>query len=423
MLSFIGPSATRTRPGNLGGEFHKFVLDAYQLGLKPRYQWRISTRKHFAEPSLVQSNYSTPPAHTVEISIFGSVIGEAIVIHLSPTEWIIVDSCLHAESQKPAAIHYLEAMGLDPGAVVKLIVLTHWHDDHVTGAAKIVERCEGAALALPQAMSCDEYIQFLSTYAKPDFVLDRETSPLKEFKQIARLIQERVNKNIPFAHPNWAAANKLLFKTFSGSVIALSPSNTAIAKSQGEFAHLIAEGRESRRVPVAPDRNENAVALWLASGEYRVLLGSDLQESTRVDDGWQAAITCKHFPDGVAGTFKIPHHGSNNAHSDKVWTNLVRTSNAVAAITTYIRGRAKLPKSSDIARLKRKTNAVYCTTPLPEAAPKRDPTVERTMKEMVVDRRVLKGRTTGHVRIRVDTSNGPPYAEQVDLFGAATLLT
>ena len=371
---------------------------------------------------MAQSNYSAPAANTIEISIFGSVVGESIVIHLSPTEWLIVDSCLHAESKKPAAIHYLEAMGLDPAAVVKLIVLTHWHDDHVTGAGEIVERCQAAALALPQAMSCDEFIQFLSTYAKPDFVLDRETSPLKEFRRIARIRDERVKRNTAFAHPDWASANKLLFKTSSGAVIALSPSNRAIADALTEFAQLIAEGRTNRRVPVAPDRNENAVSLWLASGEYRVLLGSDLQESKQADNGCQAVLTCKHFPDGVAGTFKIPHHGSHNAHSDRVWSNLVRNHDAVAAVTTYIRG-VKLPKPSDVARLKSKTNAVYCTTPVPEATPKRNPVVERTMKEILVNRRVLRGRTTGHIRIRVDTSSGPPYSEQVDLFGAATLLT
>ena len=62
--------------------------------------------------------------------------------------WVVVDPCVD-EDRAPKALSYLEALGVDPGEAVVLIVATHWHDDHICGMGQLVEACSKALFAVP----------------------------------------------------------------------------------------------------------------------------------------------------------------------------------------------------------------------------------------------------------------------------------
>ena len=86
-----------------------------------------------------------PPKHNVmEVTLVGPGYGECILLHIGNGGWVIVDSCLDAES-RPAALTYFHDMGLNPSEVVRFIVATHWHDDHIRGHGRVgrgLQRCD-----------------------------------------------------------------------------------------------------------------------------------------------------------------------------------------------------------------------------------------------------------------------------------------
>ena len=56
---------------------------------------------------------ASPKSNQIEVSLFGSPVTEnAHSLHIGNENWVIVDSCLNAESQ-PAALTYLRALGLE----------------------------------------------------------------------------------------------------------------------------------------------------------------------------------------------------------------------------------------------------------------------------------------------------------------------
>ena len=75
-----------------------------------------------------------PKTDEIELSLFGPGIGECAVVHLGNGEWMTVDSCLAADRSTPVAVEYLISLGVDIATQFKLIVVTHWHDDHIKGA-------------------------------------------------------------------------------------------------------------------------------------------------------------------------------------------------------------------------------------------------------------------------------------------------
>src|SRR5437870_4971116 len=97
-----------------------------------------------------------PDPEGFEVSLFGPGVGESVVLHLGGGEWIIVDSCRGEHA--PAAIEYLQDMGVDVAVSVKLIVATHWHNDHVRGLDDIVRRCPQAEFFCSPALFSSEFL-------------------------------------------------------------------------------------------------------------------------------------------------------------------------------------------------------------------------------------------------------------------------
>ena len=76
----------------------------------------------------------TPPrSEELEISIFGPGRGECVLLHLGQNEWCVVDSCIAKPAGGPVALHYLRNLQTNAIDGIKLIVATHWHDDHIGG--------------------------------------------------------------------------------------------------------------------------------------------------------------------------------------------------------------------------------------------------------------------------------------------------
>ncbi|MFA7386635.1 MAG: MBL fold metallo-hydrolase [Thiohalobacteraceae bacterium] len=349
---------------------------------------------------LEEPEYRPPANDEFEVSIFGSGIGECLIVHLGDQQWMVVDSCLSRTLDQSIATEYLAALGLAPENAVKWIVLTHWHDDHVKGAADLVSRCPAAKIYHSAAHHLDEYVALTETLSPTGFTVDRNTSGIVELAKILRVLADRGRRDKNYVLDKFAPAivgREITSHTASGLRVhakALSPGDVEFNKALIALRALIPREGQPRAVLPRPKRNHTAVAVWIEFGGHAALLGSDLEEEGSEYTGW-SVILRDHRPQMKAKVFKVPHHGSVTGHKDEVWDELL-VPKAVAVTTGY--SRSGLPTPDDVIRVKQRTDLFGCTT-RPSSCPKRDPAVERTMRETVISRQVLTG-AMGHLQIR-----------------------
>ena len=67
---------------------------------------------------------TAPAFDQIEVSVIGPGYGECSLIHIGDGKWIIIDSCIDNTSEKPAALAYLEGIGVNPAEAVLLIFAT-----------------------------------------------------------------------------------------------------------------------------------------------------------------------------------------------------------------------------------------------------------------------------------------------------------
>src|SRR5258707_5632727 len=86
-------------------------------------------------------------AYEIEVSVFGTGFGESIVVHMGMNRWMVVDSCRDPETRSPMPLEYLAEIGVDLADSIKLIVATHWDDDHIDGIGELFYRAKSAVFA------------------------------------------------------------------------------------------------------------------------------------------------------------------------------------------------------------------------------------------------------------------------------------
>jgi beta-lactamase superfamily II metal-dependent hydrolase len=360
---------------------------------------------------------SPPAPDEIEVSIFGPGFGEAIAIHVGQASWILVDSCIDPESRLPVSIRYLNSLGLNPADVVKLVVVTHWHDDHIRGLSKVIEQCSTAKIAMSMAMNTPVFQKFLAAVkASPA----RETTGFNEIDRVFQQMLARQSEGLANPYPMWTTSRQTLFTsspTHGGvTVCALSPSDKSIQIAMGQFASLLPPGHDlnKRSSPINP--NHNSIVLWLEAQERNILLGADLEHTSDKACGWAAVVDNK-VPKGKADAFKVSHHGGKSGHDDIIWTDLLN-NDPIAVITPWSKGDEFLPKPDDLIRIKASTTRAYCTAvPYFHKIKFKDHVVRRWVSE--VTRRIQPAQPKpGHVRIRLSPAENPS-AWKVETFNGA----
>jgi len=295
-----------------------------------------------------------PPAHDeVELSAFGPGYGESLLVHLGSGQWMMVDSCRKAG--RLPALDYLESLGVDPAQAVTLIVATHWHDDHVRGISQALARCPGATFACSVALKHDELLAAIGR--QPPGRFGKVTSGVDEMHDVLKHLDDagQLHRLV------WAVQQRPLYQRRGDpgcQVLALAPCDLVIGEAYRRIAELV--DQTTLRVS-KPERNEGAVVLWVEVGDATILLGADLQETPEDHTGWTAVVGCLAGVDRRSEIFKVPHHGSSNAHQDLVWSDLL-VDNPEAVVCPHERGANRLPGQSDLDRLCRLAT-VHLTAP------------------------------------------------------------
>jgi hypothetical protein len=289
--------------------------------------------------------------------------------------------------------HYLDQLGVDTAEAVKLIVASHWHDDHVRGLTQIVERCSQARFCLPEAMTTTEFLTLVNAYQYP---VTETGSGCGELSKVLRILQQRK----PIPTPKFILADMCLWSAplrdgTTCKVHALSPSQAANLLAKRELGALLQEGNERRRLFVRGP-NHVAVVLWIEIDSLRILLGADLEETANPNTGWSVILTDSTCIDGRASLFKVPHHGSQNGHCAAVWEKLL-SPEPVALLTPF--SNSRLPRQTDVERICRLTNKAYITR-LKQPKPLKRPKVVQDRIKSMAKRITPVEYSMGHIRCR-----------------------
>ena len=351
-----------------------------------------------------------PPEHNVmEVTLIGPGYGECIILHIGNGSWVIVDSCIGADS-RPAALAYFHDMGLNPSEVVRLIVATHWHDDHIRGMGELVEVCDDAIFCCANALRTQEFLAIMDAIASRP--MSQVGSGMQELYRARLLLEARSSR------PVFAIANRRIFSRDSCEVWSLSPCDKEVDSFLQGIDRLRPQERETKRRTPTLTPNEVAVVLLIEIGNTAVLLGSDLERR-----GWLEILDTSGRPSCKASFFKVPHHGSQNAHEDRVWNEMLH-SDPIAALTPWQRGGRSLPTKRDVKRILSFTRKAYATA-APRDIPSRRParnrnrTVVKTIRE-VSKRNSRTAQPPGMIRLRREFGSQTDW--DIKTFGSACQL-
>lgn len=340
------------------------------------------------------SSFSPLPANDeLEISLFGPGYGESLAVHLHGGEWMVVDSCVASVGHEPAAIQYLEDAGVDIGQQVSTIVATHWHDDHIRGLARTVERCPNARVCFSLALSRAE---FLTLVEAPATGTERLSPGTREMARVLQVLRSRTGDH---EAPRLLQENTLVHRTNSCEVLAISPSAAGVEKAIRSFSSLLPSPVRPHLRVASVEPNPASVALWVKSAAGSALLGADLEAETNDSVGWKAVLALKPASSGQASFIKVPHHGSVSGHDPDVWTDLM-TDGPTAFLTPWRLGGKGLPTGADRQRTCQFAPSALLVGETKASDARYDSAVERTLRETVRRRRPAIGRM-GHARARL----------------------
>lgn len=279
-----------------------------------------------------------------------------------------MDSCIDPGSGLPAALHYLLRLGIDVAHSVKLLVATHWHDDHLRGISGVFNACQTADLVISSVLRSHEFRKLVALYSEQGSTYSAGTD---EFGRLFEILQSRRQQQGTGPRLHLAAADRLLWRekiidspqpSFA-SVYALSPSDHAALLAQLALAEQAPQLQTPKRRLAAPSPNHASVALWIEIADVRLLLGADLEHTTDPATGWSAVVTDSKAIRDKATIFKVPHHGSQNGHHNQVWTQLL-VPTPFAVVTPFRHGRHLLPRTTDIERISSLTSNAFLTAPV-----------------------------------------------------------
>jgi len=325
--------------------------------------------------------FNLPKSNITEITLIGTGggYGESIVIHLGNNEWVIVDSCQNPNTKESLPLLYLNKIGVNVEKDVKLVICTHWHDDHLLGLSQLLQVAKNANFCFTEATDRKKFLQLVGLdYAK----LSREpsNSSTTEFSKCLEIINERHNRIV------LAIENKTLFgadisPNIRSEVIALSPSDQTILNFNAEISSLITEFGESRKKIIIRTPNEKSIAIFLKLGVHRAILGSDLEVSSDPNEGWTNVLDNSIVIDRKSSLFKISHHGSENGYHLRIWNELLE-DNPVSKLTPWNKNN-RLPTAEMLQLYSNHTDKLYMTAPIVSLKPKkRDKSIEKIITSL-----------------------------------------
>lgn len=343
----------------------------------------------------------------IEVSLFGPGIGESVCVKVND-KWLIIDSCINPETKNPIALDYLAQQNVDLKSDIACIIISHWHDDHSKGIAKICEACPNSPVVFSSVFTTLQF-NLLSELTFEEDTSSSFPSGMDEMSKVVKMVKEKIKKQPSMQPVILASGDTRLYKSETMEVWALSPSPSAVFSSMEWFSRELEVQKFKRRL-VPQSENLNAVAVMVITKETSILLGADLEtHESNNNIGWEAVVNSQNKPSNRSSIFKVPHHGSSNGHHDQVWTHMLE-NNPTCILTPYT--RSKLPLDTDIDRLKSYSNKIYQTNPSKKKSrpTKRDNVVDKLIKGIVTSRAILAEDNIGFIRVFIDKNGQQSFS-------------
>jgi beta-lactamase superfamily II metal-dependent hydrolase len=351
-------------------------------------------------------------ASICETIIFGRGTGESILMHLQDNEWLITDSCLN-DQNKPAALEYLKEQGVDPAEHVKLIIISHFHDDHISGMLETILTCKKARVHISAALTKEEFVRYIYDFKK----LNEVNSKTNEFSRLCEHFQTSDRKDL-----DQVMANTCLYTKNNITIHALSPCNEDMQESRDDFVHHAVNANNNSEVLLSLPKgkpNHYCVVLRIydttSHQQNDILLGADLEKKR--NRGWDKVCTAICAPiNKKVGVFKIPHHGSETGYHTQTWNSLINDT-PIGVITTY--DNSLLPRQGMIDTYSARTKELYCTS---------DPNKGKSVVENKAINKILKNTSSSVLSKGANDRYGavivkhPMTVPVVTLLGAAVNL-
>lgn len=337
----------------------------------------------------------------MEVSLFGPGYGECAVVHAGGGDWIVLDSFLTA-SGRPVALQYFDKLAVDPVRCVRLIVATHWHDDHTRGLSELVSRCLEADFCCANALHSREFMSVSAALARTGL----PGSGIREVHGVLSHLDRADSEAV------WATASRRVHRTDNCEAWSLSPDDEAYMSFLKSLAPSSGTGPRPGIHSLTP--NQLSVALLVRfDGDFSCLFGADLERT-----GWTAVLRDGRRPKGRSSVFKVPHHGSASAHLQGVWDDLLEPE-PIAILAPWRRGGGALPTKEDVARILALTPDAYATTDATRHTVSRDRWVKKRLKNVGARFAPASG-PPGMIRLRRSMTGESSW--RVDLFGSACRL-
>jgi glyoxylase-like metal-dependent hydrolase (beta-lactamase superfamily II) len=128
-----------------------------------------------------------PSDDEFELSVLGPGRGECIILHLGHNNWCVVDSCVDVGKSEAAAVEYLSSLGQRTLDGVRLLVATHWHDDHIRGIASALRAFNNARFCCSIALNSKQFVALVELTSD---ALPGDTG-LDEFANVYKILVER----------------------------------------------------------------------------------------------------------------------------------------------------------------------------------------------------------------------------------------
>ena len=223
------------------------------------------------------------------------------------------------------------------------VCLTHPHDDHYLGMAKLMEEFKPAEFWRFGCLS-HEHVRRLLKY----YELRAGAAKIEELSQSAnelidvfgKALEGAKNKTMDVCRAN-SRTNphpKRSEKPTAYKIECLSPTGRQIERYEGAVWECIGpDGRIAKKLSRS-QHNDISLVLKITYGNTKIILGGDLEKT-----GWEEVVEDAGESDLSVCTVKVSHHGSENGYCDRLWEHfagaidVIRNKGYNSRMMTYAR--------------------------------------------------------------------------------------
>ena len=315
------------------------------------------------------------PGETLIVHVLDVGHGDSLVIEFPGRRHVgIVDCHTHRESNRgftgipcdpsePKAFTFLrqEYLEKDIAVSVAFVCLSHFHDDHYMGMARLLAALSENGVEVQEFW--DAGISRKKARAKARLLERRpnrkEKAKLRELVDLYG-VAKRLRHNGMRYEP--LVAPRPRFRRICRTRIDVLAPDAWHWDGYNRFLDVLHPGEHSLLFPASTDEHLASSALLLAYGKGRVILGGDL-----TCDGWEALLRNRGRRVIRSHAAKVSHHGSTEGNflparggrRGELWQRITYLRRSVAVISGGY--RTGLPHRDTLNALRGNAVNVYCT--------------------------------------------------------------